>query len=160
MGSEKIRQEVYQHLPELLKYVKSKAVASEMGKSEQWFTSRINRQKNGKYSIRQFHPEDMEPLNNAIGRIANRLLAVTINYSECRQDVIDEIRVKLNELFIKPLAVNKMGWSPAKIRVCMANSESKGNHLTFTVSDVQQITLAVREIAMRMLSIEYYLEQE
>ena len=59
MGNDKIRQEVYQYLPELLKYVKSKALAAEMGKSIQWLTSRINRQKNGKYSIRQFRPEDM-----------------------------------------------------------------------------------------------------
>lgn len=160
MGNEKIRQEVYKNLPELLQYVKSKAVAAEMGKSEQWFTSRINRQKNGKYSIRQFHPEDMEPLNQAIGRIANRLLAVTINYSECRQDVIDEIRVKLNELFIKSIVVYKMGWTDSKLRVTMANSTNKGHILSFTAADVQQITIAVREIAMRMLSVEYYLEQE
>ena len=160
MGNKKIRQEVYQNLPELLKYVKSKAVASEMGKSIQWFTSRVNRQKNGKYSIRQFHAEDMELINKAIERIANRMLSVTINYSDDRQEVIDEIRSKLNELFINPFIVSKMGWSAAKVRVCMANSSSKGHYLTFTASDIQQITLAVREMAMRMLSVEYYLEQE
>ena len=160
MGNEKIRQEVYQHLPELLKYVKSKAVAAEMGKSIHWFTPRVNRQKNGKYSIRQFHPEDMELLNKAIERIANRLFAVTINYSDNRQEVIDEIRAKLNELFIRPFIANKMGWSSAKVRVCMANSSSKGHNLTFAPSDVQQITLSVREMAMHMLSIEYYLDQE
>lgn len=160
MVNDKIRQEVYQYLPELLKYVKSKAVAAEMGKSEQWFTSRINRQKNGKYSIRQFRPEDMELLNKAIGRIANRLLTVTINYSDDRQEVIDEIRSKLNELFIKSIVVYKMGWTDSKLRVTMANSTNKGHILSFTASDVQQITLAVREIAMRMLSVEYYLDQE
>lgn len=160
MGNDKIRQEVYQYLPELLKYVKSKAVAAEMGKSIQWLTSRINRQKNGKYSIRQFRPEDMELLNKAIERIANRLLAVTINYSDDRQEVIDEIRSKLNELFIKSIVVDKMGWTDSKLRVTMSNSTSKGHILSFTASDVQQITLSVREIAMRMLSVEYYLEQE
>lgn len=160
MGNEKIRQEVYTHLPELLKFVKSKAVAAEMGKSIQWFTSRVNRQKNGKYSIRQFRPEDMELLNKAIERIANRLLNTTINYSDNRQEVIDEIRAKLNVLFFKSIVVNKMGWTDSKLRVTMANSTTKGHILTFTASDVQQITLAVREIAMRMLSIEYYLDQE
>lgn len=160
MGNEKIKQEVYTHLPELLKYVKSKAVAAEMGKHVQWLVSRINRQKNGKYSIRQFRPEDMEPLNQAIERIANRLLAVTINYKDDRQEVIDEIRSKLNELFIKSVIVYKMGWTDTKAKSCMVNSSSKGHHLTFTASDVQQITLSVREIAMRMLSIEYYLDQE
>lgn len=160
MGNEKIKQEVYTHLPELLKYVKSKAVAAEMGKHVQWLVSRVNRQKNGKYSIRQFRPEDMELLNKAIERMANRLLAVTINYSDVRQEVVDEIRSKLNELFIKPFIVSRTGWSEAKVRVCLANSASKGHHLAFTASDVQQITLAVRELAMRMLSVEYYLEQE
>lgn len=160
MGNKKIRQEVYQNLPELLKYVKSKAVAAEMGKSIQWLTSRVNRQKNGKYSIRQFHAEDMELINKAIERIANRMLAVTINYSDDRQEVIDEIRGKLNELFIKSIIVYKMGWTDTKAKNCMANSSSKGRHLTFTPCNVQQITLAVREIAQRMLSIEYYLEQE
>lgn len=158
MGNDKIRQEVYQHLPELLKYVKSKAVAAEMGKPEHWFTPRVNRQKNGKYSVRQFRPEDMELLNKAIENIANRLLTVTINYSDNRQEVVDEIRSKFKELFIKSIIVYKMGWSDGKCKSCMCNSTNKGHYLTLTASDVQQITLAVREIAMRMLSVEYYLE--
>ena len=155
----RIKMEVYASLPELLEYVKATAICAEFGSHATWITSRLNKIKNGPYSVRKFTPADMPKLNEAIWSLANKLAVIDITYSDERQEVIEQVREKMSPVFINNIAARKMGWTGTKFRCCMVNSNSKGRYMTFTQADIQQLVLAVREIAMRMLSVEYYVEE-
>lgn len=159
MAENKIKMEVYASLPELLEFVKSTAICAEFGSHSSWLHGRLNKVKNGAYSTRRFASGDMVKLNGAIASLAHKLAEVDITYNEDRQLVIDQIKERLSAVFLKQIAVRKMGWTESKFKSCMVNSNSKGRYMTFTKADIQQLVLAVREVAVRMLSVEYYIEE-
>lgn len=160
MNNEKVKLGIYQHIPELLKTVKASAICAEAGMTIQLFNNKLHHTANSKYSVRKFSQSDVELINNGIWALAEKLSVVSIEYSENRQGVIDQIKNRLSGIFLKSVAVNKMGWTETKFKSCMVKTSSKGRYMTFTEADIQQLILSVREIAMRMLSIEYYLAQE
>ena len=158
MESNRIKLEVYAHLPELTEYVKSTAICREIGVTPAWLNGKLHRNVNTKYSIRKFSEDDVRRLNEGVWSVASRLMDTTIDYSEDRQLVIDQIKGKYACLFLKSIAVKKMGWTESKFKSCMVNSSANGNFMKFSKQDVQQFVLAVREVAVRMLSVEYYVE--
>lgn len=160
MNNEKVKLGIYQHIPELLKTIKASAVCAEVGMTIQLFNNKLHHTTNGKYSVRKFSQSDVDLINKGVWALAEKLSVVSIEYSEDRQEVIDQIKAKLSGVFLKSVAMHKMGWSETKFKSCMVRTSSKGQYMTFTKEDVQQLTLSVREIAMRMLSVEYYLDQE
>lgn len=158
MNTERVKFGIYEGLPELLEAVKGTALCAEIGKVAEWMNSRLKRRKNGPYSIRKFTESDVQLVNQAVWSLGKKLSDVTIEYSTDRQVVIDQIKEKLAPVFLTYVAVKKMGWSDKKFKHRMVNSSAKGSYLSFTESDVQQIVLSVREIAARMLSMEFYLD--
>ena len=146
---------IYEGLPIMLKAVKGTALCEEIGKNSQWMSGRLNRSKNGLYSIRQFTESDVHLVNKAVWSLGKKLSEVSIEYSTNRQVVIDQIKLKLSAVFLNYIAVKEMEWSEKKFKTCMVNTKAKGKYASFTEYDVQQIICAVHKLAVKMLSIEF-----
>lgn len=159
MNTERVKLEVYEHLPKLLETVKATAICAEINTTSQWLNGKLKRAPSSKYSTRKFTQIDIEKLNEGIWSLARKLSVANVEYTDNRQEVIDQIKNNLSGVFLKSIAVKKMGWTESKLKIYMVKSSAKGNYLTFSKNDVQQLVLAVREVAMRMLSIEYCLEE-
>lgn len=160
MDTNRVKMDVYESFPELMEVVKATAICREVGVTSAWLNGKLHRNANSKYSIRKFSAEDVQKLNEGVWSVARKLMAANIEYSEDRQLVIDQIKERYADVFMKQIAIQKMGWSEGKIKSCMVKSSSKGRYMTFGKQEVQQLVLAMREVAARMLSIEYCVSED
>ncbi len=156
-NQERIKIEVYQGLPIIQEMIKDLAITREMGEVITWLNQRQNKRviRNFEYS---FTATDVAKLNAAIWKIGVRLSAIRVEYSENRQDVINQIKEKLSELWLPYIYANKMGKKPYWWNDRMKNSETKGNKSSFSFDDILRINLAIAEIAARLLTIELVVE--
>lgn len=161
MDAEKIKLGVYQHLPELLKYVKAGAIEKEMGVYTGWVSSRLCHAigKKGKF-IWKFTELDVQKLNQGISQLSDKLMNTNIEYSEDRIQSAQNVKQAFNSLLMIPIALDKLGWKRNYIAMRTTLSAGKEKRPSFTAADIQQITLCIRQIGMYMHSIEYYLDQE
>lgn len=150
---ERIKIEVYQGLPIIQEMIKDLAITREMGEVITWLNQRQNKRviRNFEYS---FTATDVIKLNEAIWRIGVRLSTIRVENSENRQDVINQIKEKLSELWLPYIYATKMGKKPYWWNDRMKNSETKGNKSSFSAEDILKINLAIAEIAARLLSVE------
>lgn len=156
---EKFKKEVYEELPKLLEVVKAGAIEKEMGVSSGWISMRLNKHQNGKYSIRQFNISDIEKLNKGVWQLASKLSNINIPYSEDRTTCIKNLKESLKPLFIFKLAEDKMKWTDYEFKIRMMASQHAKYRPQLTEDDLQQLSIGAREVAMRMLSIEYFLKE-
>lgn len=157
MEKQRIKLEVYQGLPIVQEMIKDLAITREMGESIVWIGQRQFKRTIRNYQF-TFTKEDVVKLNEAIWRIGERLAATTIEYSENRQIVIDQIKGKLSEVFLSFICTNKLQKSIHWWNDKMKKTSSKGNKTSFKQDDILKINLAVAEIAARLLSIELVVE--
>lgn len=155
---ERIKIEVYQGLPIIQEMIKDLAITKEMGESCNWICCRQKRQMSRNFQF-TFTASDVEKLNQAIWRIGERLQHTRIEYSEVRQEVIDQIKQKLSDVFLPFIYLTKMQVKKFWWNRCMANDHAKGQKASFKPEDVLKINLAVAEIAARLLSIELVKEE-
>lgn len=153
MEKQRIKLEVYQGLPIVQEMIKDLAITKEMGETLTWIGQRQFKRtiRNFTYS---FTENDVAKLNAAIWRIGERLSTTTIEYKEDRQEVINQIKEKLSEVFLSFICTNKLQKSIHWWNDKMKNSDSKGNKTSFKPEDILNINLAIAEIATRLLSIE------
>lgn len=157
---EKFKKEVYEELPKLLEVVKAGAIEKEMGVSSGWISMRLNKHQNGKYSIRQFNMSDIEKLNKGMWQLAKKISNINIPYSEDRTTCIKNLKASLKSLFIFKLAEDKMKWTEYEFKIRMMASQHAKYRPQLTEDDLQQLSIGAREVAMRMLSIEYILKED
>lgn len=150
---------VYAELPKLLETVKAGAIEKEIGVCSGWVSSRLNRAQNGKYSIRKFNEADVEKLNQGIWSLAQKLIAINIPYSDDRAECVKQVKESLKTLFINSLAKEKLGWEKFDLSSRMFTGATAKYRPQFTESDIEQLSIGARELAMRMLSIEYVLDE-
>lgn len=155
---ERIKIEVYQGLPIIQEMIKDLAITKEMGESCNWICCRQKRQMSRNFQF-TFTASDVEKLNQAIWRIGERLQHTRIEYIEVRQEVIDQIKQKLSDVFLSFVCLNKMKVRQTWWNNRMKNTDSKGTKASFNSEDVLKINLAVAEIAARLLSIELVKEE-
>lgn len=154
----RLKIEVYQGLPIIQEMIKDLAITKEMGQSSNWINQRQFKRMTRNFTF-EFTPNDVAKLNAALWRIGERLGGVRIEYSEIRQDVIDQIKalsadIWLPYIYDKKIVVKKCWWDNR-----MKRTEAKGTKANFTMEDVLKINLAVAEIAARLLSIELYVAE-
>lgn len=155
---ERIKIEVYQGLPIIQEMIKDLAITKEMGVIHSWIYCRQKKQVIRNFQC-HFNESDIEKLNQAIWRIGERLQHTRIEYSEARQEVIDQIKQKLSDVFLPFIYLTKMQVKKFWWNYRMANDHSKGQKASFKPEDVLKINLAVAEIAARLLSIELVKEE-
>ena len=160
MDTNRVKMDVYTNLPELMEVVKGTAICREIGVTSAWLNGKLHQNVNTKYSVRKFSEDDVCKLNEGVWAVARKLMDATIEYSEDRQAVIDQVKERYADVFLKQVAIRKMGWSEGKIKSCMVKTSSKGRYMTFGKQELQQLTLANREVAARMLSIEYCVSED
>lgn len=153
MERQRIKLEVYQGLPIVQEMIKDLAITREMGETITWIGQRQFKRtiRNFTYS---FTENDVAKLNAAIWRIGERLSVTTIEYKEDRQEVINQIKEKLSEVFLSFICTNKLQKSIHWWNNRLKSSEAKGTKASFLPEDIAKINLAVAEIATRLLSIE------
>lgn len=156
----RFKKEVYSELPKLLEVVKAGAIEKEMGVVSGWVSLRLNRVQNGKYSTRRFTQSDVEKLNNGMWALAEKLATVIVPYSSDRLEGVKFLKKSLKSLFINKLAKEKLGWEQFDLSSRMLTGASARYRPQFTESDIEQLTIGAREVATRMLSIEYILGEE
>lgn len=156
----KIQKGVYAELPKLLEYVKAGAIEKEMGVSSGWISMRLNRTQNGKYSVRKFNAADMAKLNSAIWKLAEKLMVVNVPYSPDRATCSAYVKISLKDVFVSVLAENKLGWTKTELAYRTSTGASMKYRPQFTEEDLEKLTIGVRELAVRMMSYEYFLDQE
>lgn len=154
MERQRIKLEVYQGLPIVQEMIKDLAITKEMGENVAWLDRRQNRRMSRNFQF-TFTENDVAKLNAAIWRIGERLAATTIEYSENRQEVINQIKEKLSPIFLSFICTNKLQKSIHWWNNRLKNSEAKGTKADFCSEDILKINLAVAEIAARLLSIEF-----
>lgn len=157
MERQRIKLEVYQGLPIVQEMIKDLAITKEMGENVSWLDSRIHKRMNRNFQF-TFTEKDVVKLNAAIWRIGERLAATRIEFSDARQDVIDQIKGKLSDVYLPYVYLVKLGAKKYWWNYRMANDYAKGQKCTFKPEDILKINLAVAEIAARLLNIELVLE--
>lgn len=146
MEDAKIKINVYRGLDIIEDMIKTTAICREAGKDSKWlYPKRIKR------TINQ---AQLDIINFAIWRIANRLASLKIKYTDDRQYVIDQINEKLDDvrmpyIYVERMAKNRM-WYVNRMR----NLQEKVNAVSFTEEEIMEINLITAEIAARLLSIE------
>lgn len=160
MDAEKIKLGVYQHLPELLKYVKAGAIEKEMDEYNGWLSVRLNHAFNGRKGVRKFYAHEVDKLNQTIWQLADKLMNTNIEYSEDRTLCAQNVKQAFAPLMMIQVATDKLGWKVNYIAMRITLGSSSRKRQSFSAADVQQITLCIRQLGMYMHSIEYYLDQE
>lgn len=153
MERQRIKLEVYQGLPIVQEMIKDLAITREMGENACWLDRRQNKRMSRNFQF-TFTENDVAKLNAAIWRIGERLAAANVEFTGTRQDVIDQIRLKLSDVYLPYIYEGRLGVKKYWWNARMVNSESKGTKANFHSEDVIKINLAVAEIATRLLSIE------
>ena len=156
----KIQKGVYAELPKLLEFVKAGAIEKEMGVNSGWISMRLNRTQNGKYSVRKFNAADMAKLNSGIWKLAEKLMVVNVPYSPDRATCSAYVKIALKDVFVKSLAAKKLGWNRNELSHRMSIGASAKYRPQFTESDLETLTIGVRELAVWMMSYEYFLDQD
>lgn len=157
MEKQRIKLEVYQGLPIVQEMIKDLAITKEMGENVAWLDRRQNRRMSRNFQF-TFTENDVVKLNAAIWRIGERLAATTIEYTGVRQQVIEQIRQKLSDIYLPYIYESRLGMKKYWWNARMVNSESKGTKANFHSEDILKVNLAVAEIATRLLSIELVVE--
>lgn len=157
MERQRIKLEVYQGLPIVQEMIKDLAITKEMGEVQNWIGQRQFKRMSRNFQF-TFTENDVAKLNAAIWRIGERLAATRIEYSDARQDVIDQIKGKLSDVYLPYVYLVKLGVKKYWWNYRMANDYAKGQKCTFKPEDILNINLAVAEIATRLLNIELVLE--
>lgn len=150
---ERIKIEVYQGLPIIQDMIKDLAITREMGESVSWLGKRQAKNKSRNFQF-VFTESDVQKLNEALWRIGERLSFTRIEFSEVRQEVIDQIKEKLSDVFLPYIYLNKMKEKKHWWNFRMANEHAKGQKCSFKPEDILKINLAIAEIAARLLSVE------
>lgn len=153
MERQRIKLEVYQGLPIVQEMIKDLAITREMGEVQNWIGQRQFKRMSRNFQF-TFTENDVAKLNAAIWRIGERLAVTNIEFTGARQDVIDQIRLKLSDVYLPYIYEGRLGVKKYWWNARMVNSESKGTKANFHSEDVIKINLAVAEIATRLLSIE------
>lgn len=156
-NQERIKIEVYQGLPIIQEMIKDLAITREMGESVSWLGKRQTKNMSRNFQF-TFTAGDVVKLNAALWRIGERLSSTRIEFSEARQEVIDQIKEKLSDVFLPYIYLNKLEAKKHWWNYRMANDQAKGQKCTFKPEDVLKINLAIAEIAARLLSIELVVE--
>ena len=156
----KIQKGVYAELPKLLEFVKAGAIEKEMGVNSGWISMRLKRAQNGKYSVRKFSVADVAKLNSGIWKLAEKLMVVNVPYSPDRVTCSAYVKISLKDVFIGALAKKKFGWDKRELAHRTSVGTSTKYRPQFTESDLETLTIGVRELAVWMMSYEYFLDQE
>ena len=157
MEKQRIKLEVYQGLPIIQEMIKDLAITKEMGENACWLDRRQNKRMSRNFQF-TFTESDVAKLNAAIWRIGERLSVTKIEYNVERQQVINQIKEKLSDVFLPYIYLDKMGVKKYWWNYRMANDYTKGQKCTFKQEDIVKINLAVAEIAARLLAIELIVE--
>ena len=155
----KIKKEVYAELPKLAKLVKKGAIEKEMGVNSGWLSTRLNRSPNGS-SVRKFTPSDIDRLNQGIWQLAQKLSKITFTYCEDRTEYVQGIKEALKAFFIAELCLQKLGLEALAVQNRMSTGVIAMYRPRFTQSELERLSLGIRELAVQMLSVEYYLDED
>ena len=153
MKTERIKLEVYSGLPVIQEMIKDSAIVKEMGENASWLSQRQHKRMSRNFQYK-FTESDLQKLNVAIWNIGKRLSSVTIEYSEDRQLVIDQIKEKLSDVFLVFICESKLQKSIHWWNNRLKKTDSKGTKASFDPGDIVKINLALTEISARLLSVE------
>ena len=157
---ERIKKGVYAELPKLVEIIKVGAIEREMGVISGWVSAKLKNTRNGKYSVRKFSEDDVRRLNEGVWRLADKLMRVKVEYSPDRATCAANVKEALKDVFMKELALRKLGWSKIELGVRTSVGASMKYRPQFTEADVEALTIGVREVAVAMLAYEYFLDKE
>lgn len=85
---------------------------------------------------------------------------ITFSYIEDRTEFVKGIKEALKPFFIAELCRLKLGLEGLALQNRMAIGVKAMYRPRFTQSDLERLSLGIREIAVQMLSVEYYLDEE
>lgn len=151
MEETKMKINVYRGLDMIGDMIKITAICRECGKLRNWLHPKISK--------KNITLEQLDDINIAIWRIANRLLTQKVVYSDDRQAVIDQIHDKFDDVRMPYVYRERMGknrmWYVNRTR----NIQENKSTASFTESEIIEINLVVAEIAVRLLNIELVLDE-
>lgn len=151
MEETKMKINVYSGLDMIEDMVKITAICRECGKFRNWLHPKIAK--------RNITIDQLDDINIAVWRIANRLLTQKVVYSDDRQAVIDQIHDNFDDVRMPYVYRERMGktrmWYVNRTR----NIQDNKSTVSFTEGEIMEINLIVAEIAARLLSIELVIEK-
>lgn len=160
MKLERIKQGVYAELPRLLELLKAGTIEKEIGVCNGWISCRLHHAPIRQTSVCKFREEDIRILNEGIWRIAERLMTINIVYSDDRNECSRRIKEALKPLFAMNIAVSALGLLKSDVSIRFSTGASCVKRQRFSEEHVQKLVLFVRQLAMCMMSIEFYIDEE
>lgn len=159
MEEKRIKLGIYAELPKILEIVKGCAIEREIGMKKSGISTKLTHASCGPYTKARITEADVPKLNSAIWSLGRKLSTLTVEYSYDRNILIPRIKEAFSALFILKLAVQTLGITTAVAGKRMSLGASYANLPTFTEDEVVRLTFAARQIAMRLLSTEFYLDE-
>lgn len=159
----KIKKGIYAHLPEVMNTVKLTSIAREMGVTQVWLSIRLNRllcKTRNTYYTRRFRPADVEPVNQGIWRLGEKLLQVQLPYNPDRTAMAIAVKQALGDLFAIKFVATRLGLTECQARMRMLSSPNSTGRPSFTPEEVESLVMGVREVGLQLLSTEFYLDEE
>lgn len=150
---EKYKVQVNDAIAMVHEMVKMVALAAEIGRDSSWI--------HNKYSgniiagkKKEFTQPDIDLINKGIQQIGERLLETNIEYSVEREAVIEQVRKVAETICMPYIYLNKLGktksWYFNRIKYIPATTARS----SFKEKDILLINMCIREIAVKLLSIE------
>lgn len=146
----RIKLSVRMGLPLVLEMVTTIGLRDEVGGECMWLMSKARRD--------NMKPWQIELLNEAMQRIADRLAEVRITYSDDRQSVIDQVKEALKPVKTKYVYEKHLGMDTRLWTYRTRALHGKGYGYSFTEEDVLKINLAIADIVARLRRIELVAE--
>lgn len=159
MDIPKIKKGINAYLPVVLDIVKAGAIEKQIGACSSYISIRLHKQKNGPYSIRSFKQNDVDNINKGMQLLGNKLIKVNIAYTGDRITDILSLKEALSDVFIVKLIESSLGYNKTAIVNRTTVGKTCYNRKRFTEEEFEKITMAVRQVGMMLLSIEFYLDE-
>lgn len=150
---EKYKIQVHEAIPLVHEMIKMVALGAEIGKSSSWIHNKQNGNvSNGKKN--EFIQSDIDLINRGLQSMGKRLMETHIVYSEDREAVIGQVKEVSSAVNMPYIYLKRMG----KNRTWYSNRVKKETppaaKTSFSENDILSINMNIREIAIRLLSIE------
>ena len=159
MNIPKIKKGINAYLPVVLDIVKAGAIEKQIGACRCYISIRLHKHKNGPYSIRSFKQNDVDNINKGMQLLGDKLIKTNIAYTGDRITDILSLKEALSDVFITKLIESALGYDQAAILNRTTIGKTCHNRKRFTEEEFEKITMAVRQVGMMLLSIEFYLDE-
>ena len=159
MDLPKIKKGIYAELPSITETVKQGAIVKAAGLRPSFISDKLNHTNDGRGYAAKFSLSDVQKVNEGLWKLGEQLVNLQIGFSEDHNTMRLIVKEALNALFLKVFLIRVLKMEEYAVRSLMYRVEVKRQRGRFTPEMVEKLTLAAREVGVRLLSTELYLDE-